>query len=118
MTVECNEICSLYFLQREEIVATALSLSRKITAFTLLEELSDLHAVFSYSLSELKTINDDKLILIAHLIVNKIAEFIDDMGEYGIKDYDLSHFLQKLENFDNIREKHLLLVAAEREENE
>lgn len=114
MREECNEISSLYYLQREEIVATALSFSRKITAFALLEELSELHAVFSYSLSELNTVNDDKLILISHLIVNKIAEFIDDMSEYGIDHESLDTFLILLDRFQKVRDKHLMLVAEER----
>jgi hypothetical protein len=92
----------LYDSLREEIIENSLSFSRKITAFAMLEELSDLHAMFCYSQQELSDTKDDKLIIISHRIINKLREFVDDMGEYGIDDHSLATFLELTERFQSV----------------
>jgi len=97
---------NLYFSLREEIIENSLSFSRKITAFAMLEELSDLHAMFCYSQQELSNTKDDTLIIISHHIINKLREFVDDMGEYGVDDDSLAAFLNLTERFQSaIRNK-------------
>jgi hypothetical protein len=88
-----------YSVLRDEIITKALFFSRKITTFSMLEELNELHAMFCYSQQELNTTSDEKLIIISQLIINKMREFIYDMGEYGVNDDALSSFLNLLEQF-------------------
>lgn len=93
---------NLYYNLRDEIIKNSLSFSRKITAFAMLEELSDLHAMFCYTQHELSVAKDEKLIIISHHIINKLREFIDDMGEYGVDDESLTNYLDLTERFQSV----------------
>ena len=90
---------NLYYALREEIIKNALSFSRKMTAFAMLEELSDVQAMFCYSQQELTNAKDERLILISHLIITKFREFLDDMSEYGVDEYALTSFFDLTERF-------------------
>jgi len=85
---------NLYHNLREQIIENSLSFSRKITAFAILEELGDLHAMFSYSRQELSIASDEKLIILSHRIINKLREFVLDMVDYGVDDEALTSFFE------------------------
>jgi hypothetical protein len=92
---------NLYNSLRDDLIRNSLSFCRQITTFAMLEELSDLHASFCYSAQELSKANDDKLLIISHHIINKLREFVNDMGEYGINDESLNEFFKLIKRFQS-----------------
>ena len=92
----------IYNALRDDLIRNALSFCRKITTFAILEELSDLHASFCYSEQELSKSNDDKLLIISHHIINKLREFVYDMGEYGVNEESLNEFFKLIKRFQSV----------------
>ncbi len=91
-----------YYSLREDIIKSSLLFCRKITTFAMLEELSDLQAMFCYSEQELSKVSDDKLIIISNLIINKLREFVCDMGEYDVDDTSIDKFFDLIDKFQDI----------------
>jgi hypothetical protein len=99
MLEESEKITNQYSLLRNELAKTILFFSRKITAFALLEELTDLQGVFCYSYEELFLAPDDKLLDISNLILKKTQEYLTGIAEYGIRDFTISDFQKTIDQF-------------------
>ena len=103
MLEESEKITHQSSLLRGELAKTILLFSRKITAFALLEELTDLQGVFCYSYEELFLASDDKLLDISNLILKKTQEYLTGIAEYGISDFTISGFQKTIDQFIPMR---------------
>lgn len=81
-----------YKVIRELLVKTTIMFSRKMTAFAMLEEQSDLHGLYSLLPEELNLIEDDDLLKKCDSIFSHAKTFIKDLIEYGIDEVSLNSF--------------------------
>ncbi|MDP4207358.1 MAG: hypothetical protein Q8928_00960 [Bacteroidota bacterium] len=81
-----------YQLLREQLIKTAVSFSRNITAFALLEEQSDLFGMFGFSPNDLPGLQDEELIKRCNLMLGVIQEFNKDLNDYGINEENAKAF--------------------------
>jgi hypothetical protein len=77
------EESSQYNFSREQLVKMTLLVSRKITAFALLEEQKELQGNCCLP-NELLLTSDDDLLNKCELIIAQAQKFLRDLGEYGI----------------------------------
>lgn len=103
MLEESEKISNHYSLIRNELAKIIILFSRKITAFALLEELTELQGIFCYSYEELFLASDDKLLDISKIILRKTQEYIGDIVEYGINDSSISGFQNTIDQFIALR---------------
>lgn len=103
MLEESEKITNQYSLLRNELAKTILVFSRKITAFALLEELTDLQGIFCYSFEELFLATDDKLLEISQLILKKSQEYLAGIAEYSITDTSIHNFQKTIDQFILLR---------------
>jgi len=103
MLEESEKIINQYSMLRNELAKTIILFSRKITAFALLEELTDLQGVFCYSCEELFLASDDKLLDLSKLILKKTQEYVADIVEYGINESSISNFQNTIDQFVALR---------------
>jgi hypothetical protein len=69
---------------KEELIKVALSVSRKVTAYALLEELTDVQGLFCYTEEELTQDTDEKLLKNCKGILNFISNYRAELKEYGV----------------------------------
>lgn len=83
---------------RDELIKTAVTFSRKITSFALLEDITELQGM-GFSSHELMLNSDLHLIKICELILNKSEDFKNDLIDYGIDDILLKEFHHQIDLF-------------------
>jgi hypothetical protein len=98
-----------YNALREELIRTALTFSRKLTAFALLEELMDLQGMLCFSCEELVLSSDSDLLTKCNIILSKADEYLKDMAEYKIDETATSAF----QSLINRMETMIVLPIAE-----
>jgi hypothetical protein len=103
MIEESEKITNQYSLIRNSLAKSIMMFSRKITAFALLEELTDLQGLFCYSFEELFLASDEKILEISKLILRKTKEYIVDIAEYGINDASIVNFQSSIDQFISLR---------------
>ncbi len=103
MIEESEKIINQYIQLRNELAKNIILFSRKIIAFAMLEELTDLQGLFCYSGEELLNANDDKLLDTSKLILRKTKEYVADIVEYGINDYSITNFQNIIDQFMSLR---------------
>jgi hypothetical protein len=88
-----------YKIMRELLIKNTLLLSRKITAFALLEEQSDLQGMYSFVPDELFLIEDTDLLNKCDSFLNQIQLFMKDLGEYGIDENLINSYQALIDQF-------------------
>ena len=94
MLDECVQNKSL----RDVLIQTAASLSRKITSFALLEDITELQGL-GFSSHELLLDDDEHLVKNCQLLLSKSEYFRNDLIDYGIDDVIINGFRDQLDKF-------------------
>ncbi len=111
MMDECSKNSENYSAVRNEIIQSTLSISRKVTAFALLEEMVDTQGTFCFIYNELVNESDSKLINQCKGLLHFISTYQTDLVDYGIdKDLILS--------YHSIVDRFQLLIENKAMENE
>ncbi|HEX2936123.1 MAG TPA: hypothetical protein VHO72_12290 [Bacteroidales bacterium] len=84
MMEEVTKTTEDYSFTRNEIIQFTLSLSRKVTAFALLEEMIETQGTFCYTCNELENEDDGKLIAQCKGMLQFIASHLDDLVDYDV----------------------------------
>jgi hypothetical protein len=137
---ESLKCTSNYNLLKEDLLKVVLSVSRKVTAYSLLEELTDIQGMFCYTYEELSQATDEKILKKCQNLLQFILKYNKELFDYGI-DVDLEenlrhltdqfhliletkniytetsvanneHFTYLINETDEIYEKNLLLLVA------
>ena len=91
-----------YKVIRELLVKTTIMFSRKMTAFAMLEEQSDLQGLYGLLPEELNLIEDCDLLKKCNSIFSHAKIFIKDLTEYGIDEGSLNSFNSLINQFKQI----------------
>jgi len=91
-----------YKVLRELLVKTTIMFSRKMTAFAMLEEQSDLQGLCSLLPEELNLIEDTDLLKKCDAMFCHAKTFIKDLVEYGIDEIALNSFNSLINQFKQI----------------
>lgn len=89
--VQNNEI-------RDELIRITASLSRKITSFALLEDITELQGM-GFSAQELMENDDQHLLKICQMVLSKCENFRNDLIDYNINDESLKEFRNQIDQF-------------------
>jgi hypothetical protein len=87
------------YIMRELLIKNTLLLSRKITAFALLEEQSELQGMYSFVPDELSLLVDSDLLNKCDYFLNQIQSFMKDLGDYGIDENLINSYQALIEQF-------------------
>lgn len=79
---------------KEDLIVLASSCCRKLTSYSLLEDIKELQGMF-FSPDELHLLSDAELLRICEQISDKYTEYRKDLADYGINDSCIDN-LQKL----------------------
>jgi hypothetical protein len=71
-------------LLKEDLIKVVLSISRKVTAYSLLEELTDIQGMFCYTYEELSQATDEKILKKCQNILQFILKYNKELIDYGI----------------------------------
>jgi NTP pyrophosphatase (non-canonical NTP hydrolase) len=103
MDESANLICN-YNRLKNDLIKVALSVSRKVTAYSLLEELTDVLGLFCFTYDELSTAADEKIRKKCLKLLQFILSYKTELMDYGI-DMDLeNNFRDLLDQFSTIVE--------------
>ncbi|HEY4788619.1 MAG TPA: hypothetical protein VIH57_21360 [Bacteroidales bacterium] len=83
---------------RDDLINVAASLSRKITSFALLEDITELQGL-GFSTHELTENDDLHLLKICETLLCKCEDFLNDLADYGINDVALKEFRDQTDQF-------------------
>jgi hypothetical protein len=97
-----------YNLLKEDLIKVALSVSRKVTAYALLEELMDVQGMFCYTYEELSREPDEKILIKCSNLLQFILKCKNELSDYGIDDQMNSHFRDLIDQFHYILESEKL----------
>jgi hypothetical protein len=86
MMDENNSLLSNYNAVKENLIRVIISISRKITAYSLLEELTDIQGLFCFSYEELSQESDEKLIEKSRNLNQYVFHYKQELLDYGIDD--------------------------------
>jgi hypothetical protein len=73
-----------YNLLKEDLIKVVLSISRKVTAYSLLEELTDIQGMFCYTYEELSQATDEKILKKCQNLLQFILKYNKELIDYGI----------------------------------
>lgn len=82
---------------RLNLIKFAVELSKRLTTFLLLEELTELQGQFCYNDAELKKYDNNILILKCEQLYNILAEYSTDLADYEITESKLACFKKNIE---------------------
>jgi len=84
MMEENVKIISDYNQLKKELINVSLTISRKITAYSLLEELTDVQGMFCYTYEELDQESDDRVIKKCQNLLQFVLKFNEELLDYNI----------------------------------
>lgn len=109
VTMETKESTFISFAKaREELIDSIIFVSRKITAYSLLEEITDIQGVFCYSKDELIISDNEKLITYARALRDYIKLQKIDLDCFGIEQPSLDILINAIEYFNMCMDNVLL----------
>jgi hypothetical protein len=97
-----SDASSQYNMMRELLIKTTMFYSRKMTAFAMLEEQSDLQGLYCLHPDELLFIEDNDLLKKCDAILVHAKAFIKDLIEYGIDELSLTSYSTLIGQFKQI----------------
>lgn len=104
MIDDSNKSDNIYIILREDLIKTTLSVSRKVTAYLLLEEMTEYQGLFCYTYDELAQGNDDTLLKKSGNLFSFISKWYKELAEYSINDSLKNKFHDLLEQFSLVIE--------------
>jgi hypothetical protein len=107
-----SEAFDQYLVMREMLIKTTIFFSRKMTAFAMLEEQSDLQGLCSIHPDELLVIEDNDLLKKCDAILVRAKAFIKDLVEYGIDEPSLSSYGNLVNQFKQISNTKEQFISA------
>lgn len=84
MMEENTRYLNQYAHLKEALIISATTVSRNITAYALLEELTDVQGLFCYSIDELSFETDEKIMLKCQSLLLYISNHRLELVDYGI----------------------------------
>ncbi len=88
-----------YSLTRNEIIQFTLSLSRKVTAFALLEEMIETQGTFCYTCNELANEADSKLMDQCKGMLHFISTHLSDLSDYDVDNDTIRSYHRLIDRF-------------------
>jgi hypothetical protein len=104
MIDECRKSSENYSLIRDEIMHFTLSLSRKVTAFALLEEMVETQGLFCFIYDELKNEDDRQLLAQSKSMLNFIATHLPDLADYSVDANSVLSYRALIDKFQSVLE--------------
>lgn len=102
MLINCSDNSDAYVEARLNLIKFAVELSKRLTTFALLEEITELQGQFCYSETELEKYDNNILINKCQLLYKKLGEHSSDLADYEITDSKLVYFQRTIEILENI----------------
>lgn len=108
MIDENRKTSESYCFIRDETIQFTLFLSRKVTSYALLEELTEAQGFFCFSYDQLVNETDQKLLALCKNLLQFITLHETDLMDYGIDKTSISSYRDLIDRHQHIIENKLL----------
>ena len=113
MLINCSDNSDSYVEAKLNLIKFAVELSKRLTTFALLEEITELQGQFCYSDAELEKYDPHVLILKCQLLYNILTEYSSDLADYEITESKLACFKRTIETFQFMQQKSMEILTDE-----